>query len=54
MNIQHHAGMLALLILSLAPSGQLTAQSQQDSGATRNQTESAVSGLHDFDFLVGH
>jgi hypothetical protein len=54
MNIQHRAGMLALLILSLVSPGQLSAQSQQDSGAGMNQTESAVPGLHDFDFLVGH
>src|ERR1700724_1217097 len=54
MNIQHRAGMLALLILSLVAPGQLTAQSQQDSGVGMNQTESAVPGLHDFDFLVGH
>ena len=46
--------MIALLILSLVSPGQLTAQSQQDSGAGMNQTESAVPGLHDFDFLVGH
>src|ERR1700679_3783293 len=54
MNIQHRAGMLALLILNLVSPGQLTAQSQQDSGAGMNQIESAVPGLHDFDFLVGH
>ena len=54
MNIQHRAGMLALLILSLVSPGQLTPQSQQGSGAGMNQTESAVPGLHDFDFLVGH
>jgi hypothetical protein len=54
MNIQHRAGMLALLILNLVLPGQLTAQSQQGSGAGMNQTESAVPGLHDFDFLVGH
>jgi hypothetical protein len=54
MNIQHRAGMLALLILNLVLPGQLTARSQQGSGAGMNQIESAVAGLHDFDFLVGH
>ena len=54
MNIQHRAGMLALLILSQVSPGQLTAQSQQNSGAGMNQIESAAPSLHDFDFLVGH
>jgi hypothetical protein len=31
----------------------VAAQSHQDSGPGMNQTESAVPGLHDFDFLVG-
>ena len=39
LNIQHRAGMLALLILNLVLPGQLTAQSQQGSGAGMNQTE---------------
>src|SRR5271170_1522516 len=44
---------LALLSVSLAAPGQLTVQSHQDSGSAMSQTESAVPGLHDFDFLVG-
>src|SRR6201984_42708 len=42
--------MIALLSLCLAASGHLASQ---DSGRGKNQTESAVPGLHDFDFLVG-
>jgi len=53
MNIQHRAMMLALLSLCLAAPGQLIAQSPQGSGSGMNQTDSAVPGLHDFDFLVG-
>ena len=45
--------MIALLSLCLAAPGQLAAQSHQDSGPGMNQTDSAVPGLHDFDFLVG-
>jgi len=54
MNIQHRAGMLALLILNLVSPGQLTAQSHQDLGSGMSQEERATPGLHDFDFLVGH
>ena len=54
MNIQHGAGMLALLILGLVSPGQMTAQSRQDSAAGLDQAEGAIQGLHDFDFLVGH
>jgi len=46
--------MIALLSLSLAAPGQLTAQSHQDSRSGMSQEESAIPGLHDFDFLVGH
>ena len=57
-SIHHRSVLIALLSLCLAAPGQLTSQSHQDSGhqdsALRmNQTESAVPGLHDFDFLVG-
>src|ERR1700693_4464820 len=59
-SIHHRSVMIALLSLCLAAPGQLAAQSQQDSGhqdsgpgMKMNQTESAVPGLHDFDFLVG-
>ena len=54
MNIYHRAVMIGLLSLSLAAPGQLTAQSHQDSGSGKSQEESAIPGLHDFDFLVGH
>ena len=53
MSIHHRSVMIALLSLSLAAPGQSAAQSHQDSGPAMNQTESAVPGLHDFDFLVG-
>jgi hypothetical protein len=52
-SIHHRSVMIALLSLCLAAPGQLAAQSLQDSGPEMNQTESAVPGLHDFDFLVG-
>jgi hypothetical protein len=54
MNIHHRAVMIALLSLSLAAPGQLTAQSHQDSRSGMSQEQSAIPGLHDFDFLVGH
>jgi hypothetical protein len=52
-SIHHGSVMIALLNLCLAAPGQLAAQSHQDSGPGMNQAESAVPGLHDFDFLVG-
>ena len=52
MNMQHRAGMLALLILSLVSPGQLTAKSQLGSEAGTNQTASAVPGLHDSTFWL--
>ena len=58
-SIHYRSVMTALLSLCLAAAGQLAAQSKQDSGSRQdsgpgmNQTDSAVSGLHDFDFLVG-
>src|SRR5258708_10104054 len=57
-SIRHCSVMIALLSLCLAAPVQLAAQSHhdsghQDSGPGMNQTESAVPGLHDFDFLGG-
>src|SRR6202050_2150508 len=52
-SIHHRSVMIALLSLFLAAPGKLAEQSHQDSGPGMNQTESAVPGLHDFDFLVG-
>ena len=52
-SIHHRSAMIALLSLCLAAPGQLDIQSQQDSGPGMNQTDSAVPGLHEFDFLVG-
>ncbi len=46
MSIHHRLVVIALLCLCLAAPGQLAAQS-------RHQAASAVTGLHDFDFLVG-
>ena len=54
MSIHRRSVMIALLSLCLAAPKQLAAQSHPDSGPGMNQTESAVPGLHDFDFLVGH
>ena len=52
-SIHHRSVLIGLLSLCLAAPGQLAAQSHQDSSPGMNQTESAVPGLHDFDFLVG-
>ena len=52
-SIHHRSVMIGLLSLCLAAPGQLAAQSHQDSGPRMNQADSAVPGLHDFDFLVG-
>lgn len=52
MSIRHRSVMIALL-LCLAVPGQLAAQSHQGSGPGMSQAESAVPGLHAFDFLVG-
>jgi hypothetical protein len=56
--IHHRSVMIALLSLGLAAPGLLAAQSHQDSAHQdlrpgMSQKESAVPGLHDFDFLVG-
>jgi hypothetical protein len=45
---------MTLLALSLVIPGVPAAQSNQDSGRGMSQTDSARSGVHDFDFLVGH
>jgi len=47
------AAVIWLLTLSLAIPELSTGQSNQDSGRGLNQTISATSGVHDFDFLVG-
>ena len=53
MSVHHRAVMIALLSVCLAGPGLLAGDSHQDSGAGMKQVESAVGGLHDFDFLVG-
>lgn len=47
------AYIMTLLTLSLAITGLSAAQSNQDSGRGMSQIDSATSGSHDFDFLVG-
>jgi len=47
------AAVIWLLTLSLAIPELSAGQSNQDSGRGLNQTISATSGVHDFDFLVG-
>ena len=54
MKISRRTAVMALLTLSLAIPGLSTAQFNQDSGHEISQIESATSGVHDFDFLVGH
>jgi hypothetical protein len=44
---------LALMSLGMSAPGPSVAQPSQDSGDKMKQTESTVSGLHDFDFLIG-
>src|ERR1700693_2946360 len=48
------AYVMTLLTLSLVIPGVSAAQSNQDSGRGMSQIDSATSGVHDFDFLVGH
>ena len=48
------AYIMTLLTLSLVIPGVSAAQSNQDSGRGMSQTDSASSGVPDFDFLVGH
>ena len=47
------AYIMTLLTLSLVIPGVSAAQSNQDSGRGMSQIDSATSGVHDFDFLVG-
>jgi len=47
------AYIMTLLTLSLLIPGVSAAQSNQGSGRGMSQTDSATSGVHDFDFLVG-
>jgi len=51
---RRRAHMMTLLTLSLVIPAVSAAQSNQDSGRGMSQTDSASSGVHDFDFLVGH
>jgi hypothetical protein len=53
MRIYRRAAVIALLSLTVAISGLSTAQVTPDSGHRMSQAESAVPGVHDFDFLVG-
>ena len=54
MNIDHVLTLIAALALSVSVRGLSAAQISQNSGGRMMQTQSTVSGLHDFDFLVGH
>jgi hypothetical protein len=51
---RRRAYIMTLLTLSLVIPGVSAAHSNQDSGRGMSQTDSASSGVHDFDFLVGH
>jgi len=53
-DIYRRTSALALLSLSLIVPRLSAAQGPQDSGPKMSPTESAVPGLRDFDFLVGH
>jgi hypothetical protein len=52
--IYRRMAIMALLSAGLVAAGLSEAQSPPGSGEKKNQTESKASGLHDFDFLVGH
>ena len=54
MNLHDRAGIIAVLSLSLAALGPSAAQPHRNLGSGMSQAESAVPGLHDFDFFVGH
>ena len=54
MQIHKRLAVTAWLILALIASGISVAQSSPGSGAEVGHAESAVQGLHDFDFLFGH
>jgi hypothetical protein len=51
---RRRAYIMTLLTLSLVIPGVSTAQSNQGSERGMNQIDGATSGVHDFDFLVGH
>jgi hypothetical protein len=51
--IHYRIVVVTCLIIGLAAPGYIVAQSSPGSAQTRSQTESAIPGLHDFDFLVG-
>lgn len=53
MKLHHRAAVMALLTLAVAILTLFTARLSSDSGHRIAQAESAVSGVHDFDFLVG-
>ena len=53
MRIYRRAAVIAILSLTVAISGLSTAQVTPDSGHRMSQAESAVHGVHDFDFSVG-
>ena len=50
----HRMTIMALLSGGLVAPGLSVPQSTAGSGEKMSQAESAVPGLHDFDFLVGH
>jgi hypothetical protein len=54
MKIHRPMAVLALLTLGMTAPGLSAAQSTQRSGDNMKQTEHALAGLHDFDFLIGH
>ena len=51
---RRRAYIMTLLTLSLVIPGVSAAQSNQGSGRGMSQIDSATSGVHDFEFLVGH
>lgn len=53
MKICRRTAVTALLSFGLATPGTSTSQSPQNSGHTMSQPESAIPGVHDFDFLIG-
>src|SRR5438874_38493 len=54
MKIDYLLTLIAGLALSVSARGLSAAQTSHDSGGMTMQTQTTVSGLHDFDFLVGH
>jgi hypothetical protein len=52
--VRQRVAVMVGLILGVMASGPSVAQSSPGSGAEISHAESAVPGLHDFDFLVGH